>query len=223
MSDYTKFDLNDMPYWERQHNNPADDSPVVITMHYMTGTAVAMSFLLDGIDFPLREIALQGTHPSGYPEEGGYSWFERERDFYDVLSEAEQESLIRKEVNKIAAFIKALREKYSGKFVVTGMSQGGDLSLHLAAYYPDLIDLAVPMAGRLSELMQPDAIESDNLPKVVILQGADDLIVTVDDAKVAESYLKAQDYEVSLDVYEGVGHDISEDMVEKLRTVIKSV
>ncbi len=220
MSDYTQKELNKMPYQERLRNQPDEDSPIAITMHWMTGTATSFAFLFDGIDFPLREIALQGSHPSGYPEAGGFSWFEQERDFYEVLTEAEQAPLIRKETDKIARFIKALREMYSAKLVVTGMSQGGDLSLHLACHYPELVDLSCPIAGRLSEPMRPDAIAHQTLPDILMLNGCDDEIVTVESARDVASWLKTQNFKLSLNEYDGIGHDINAEMIEDIRKAI---
>ncbi len=223
MSNYTRHELNKMPYWERLHNNPSEDGLIVITLHWMNGTAEAMAFLFEGIEFPVREIAIQGTYPSGF-EEGGYSWFERERDFYDMLSEAEQAPYIQKTGSKIATFIQSIREKYPhSKVAITGMSQGGDLTLHLTAHHPQLVDLACAMAGRLSEPMRPNTITADTLPKVVMLLGLDDHIVLPEPTRAAKSWLQTQNFDVSLHEYAGVGHDISEDMIDKIRAEMRQL
>lgn len=100
------------------------------------------------------------------------------------------------------------------------MSQGGDLSLHIASYYPELIHLACPIAGRLSEAMQPKTVISENLPEIVLLQGNDDEIVSIESARDVASWLQLQKYSVNLKEYEGVGHDINEAMIEDIREVI---
>lgn len=222
MTHYTQKNLNGTAYWQHLHNNPDNDAPTVIMMHWMTGTAEAMAFVFDNIDFPLREISLQGNYPSGYPE-GGQSWFEHETDFYEKLSDAEQEPLIRQEVDKVAQFINAIRQQYSGKLVVTGMSQGGDMTLHLASYYPELLDLALPMAGRLSKAMRPASIESDKLPTIKLLQGLNDEIVLVETARDVAQWLTQHNYPTTLNEYPDVGHSISPDMIQDIQNTVKAL
>jgi predicted esterase len=215
---FTEKALNGRSYWEALNGNVGADSPIVIPMHFWTGNGTAMSFLLNGMTTPARIIGLQGLYPSGH-EAGGYSWFPHGAAFYDEMSESEQAPLIREEADKIASFISDLRQEYQGKIIVTGMSQGGDLSLSLAAYHPDLIDIAIPCAGRLSAVMRPEKPLSPSC-KIRMQQGREDKIVSLESAREACDWLKNAGYDVVLDEYEGLGHNMSGAMVKRIQEII---
>jgi predicted esterase len=215
---FTEKTLNGRSYWEAFNGEVSADSPIVIPMHFWTGNGTAMSFLFNGMTGPARMIGLQGLYPSGH-EAGGYSWFPHGAKFYDEMSESEQAPLIREEAGKIASFINDLRQEYQGKIIVTGMSQGGDLSLSLAAYHPDLIDIAIPCAGRLSAMMRPETPSSTST-KIRIQQGTDDKIVSLESAREACNWLKNAGYDAVLEEYEGLGHDMSGAMVKRIQEII---
>jgi predicted esterase len=217
-SEYTEKSLNGRSYWEALNGNVLADSPIVIPMHFWTGTGTAMHFLFNGMTTPARIIGLQGLYPSGH-EAGGYSWFPHGAEFYDEMTEVQQAPFIREEAAKIASFISDLKQEHLGKIIVTGMSQGGDLSLSLAVYYPDLIDIAIPCAGRLSAVMRPE-MSLGTSSQIRMQQGMDDKIVSLESAREARDWLKTEGFDVLLDEYEGLGHDMSGTMVKRIQEII---
>lgn len=211
--------LGDMPYWEVEQSGLQPDTPIVLALHYMTGDKDALMFMFNDLPKPLRVIALQGQYPSGDKKLGGYSWFVDEEQFYD-RSEAEQAPDIRAEADRIAGFLTALKNQYPAKVAVSGMSQGGDLSLSLAAYHPKLIDVALPLAGRLSAPMRPAQVTSAKKPQMFMKVGADDPIVSLESSCEACAWLQNQGYTAELRDYPGVKHDISADMVAHIQDVL---
>lgn len=211
--------LGNMPYWEVEHGNPQPDTPIVVALHYMTGNANALLFMFKDFLKPLRVIALQGRYPLGEAGVGGYSWFPDEEPFYDQ-SEAEQAPDIRAEADQIADFLRELKGLYPAKVVVTGMSQGGDLSLSLAVYHPQVIDVVLPLAGRLSAPMRPAQVDSPQKPKVFMKVGTDDHIVSVESSREVCGWLQSQGFTAELKEYPGVGHDISAAMVADVQAVL---
>jgi predicted esterase len=210
--------LNGRSYWEALNGEVVADSPIVITMHWWTGTATVMNFLFNGMTTPARMICLQGLYPSGH-EAGGHSWFPYGAKFYDEMSEAEQAPIIREEAAKIADFISALKQEHPGKIIVTGMSQGGDLSLCLAVYHSPLIDIAIPCAGRLSPVMRPETPLKPS-SQIRMQQGIDDKIVSLESARETRDWLKSTGFDVILDEYADLGHDISAAMVKRIQEII---
>lgn len=217
--EYTERSIGGQVYLERLHGAVTDESPVIIVMHWMTGTATALDFLFDAMQKPARLIFPQGAYPSGH-EAGGYSWFPFELGFYEK-SEEEQAPYIQQEAAKLAILIKALKAQHAGKIIVTGVSQGGDLSLHLAAHHHGLIDIAIPCAGRLSAPMRPDHVATP-LPKIRMQQGMVDAIVSVDSARKVRDWLQAQGFDAALDEYADVGHEMSEAMLNRIQAIITS-
>lgn len=152
---------------------------------------------------------------------GGYSWYPDEGAFYQ-RSEAEQAPDIRRQADRIADFLTQLKAIYPVKTAVVGMSQGGDLTLALAAYYPELIDLAIPCAGRLSAPMRPQQFDRHTLPRVLMQQGMDDPIVSVESAREAADWLVSVGYDAELREYPNTKHVLSEEMVGYIRQVLAS-
>jgi len=215
--------LNNVPYEEVQYGSVEAYTPIVVMVHYMGGNASAMHFILEGFPQALRAIFLQARYSSG-DEIGGFSWYPDEEAFYD-RSEAEQAPDIRAEADRLAAFLADLKKLYPAKIAVSGMSQGGDLSLALAAYHPELLDMAIPCAGRLSAPMRPASMNhaSSVLPLVYLKQGAIDPIVSVESAREAAAWLKSVGYQVELQEYPQVGHDISRDMVKDIQQLLTTL
>jgi predicted esterase len=216
--DMIEKSLNGTTYWEILVGDVQPNSPTVLALHYMTGDATSLQVLFTNLNRPIRVVFLQGR----YPYEGGYSWYSDEERFYD-RPEAAQAPDIKQESDAIAAFLSCYKAENSGKVVVTGMSQGGDLTLALCAYYPDLLHLALPMAGRLSSVMRPEQPPQTSLPRVSMMQGADDHIVSVASAEEAVEWLRQSGYEAELHVYPGVGHAISYGMVDHIQQTLMAL
>src|SRR5688572_14904965 len=119
MTSLTQKSLNNFTYWEALYGSVTDDTPMIVTLHWMGGKPDAMQVLYDGVDYPLRAVFLQAP----YPLEGGYTWYPDGDDFYK-RDEAGQAPDIRHEADAVASFLWELKQKYPAKLAVTGMSQG---------------------------------------------------------------------------------------------------
>lgn len=217
----TPKSLGDMPYWEMQTGAPTPDAPLVLALHWMSGDAAAMRFIFDGMITPLRVITLQGRFPSGDPL-GGYSWYTGESAFYDQ-SEDEQALQIEAEARRIAAFLRNYKALHPvSRIAVVGMSQGGDLTLALAQQHFELIDLAIPVAGRLPTALRllVDFLPA-HLPQVRLMHGVDDPIVPIAAAREATAWLREFGCDATLQEYPGVGHVI-EPMAGDIRALLEN-
>lgn len=211
MSELTSHTLKKYAYKELLLGDVTPATTILIVLHWMGGTAEAMAVLVDGYAGPLRAIFLEGAHPF----EDGLSWFPDGLAFYD-LAEGDQAPEIRRQGDHVAGFLKELRREYpNAKIAMTGMSQGGDITLSVAAYHPTLLDLALPLAGRLSPPMRAYELRDvkHSAPKVHLLGGEDDPIVTPHYAHDASGWLGKRFYEVSISLFAGVKHGISKGMV----------
>ncbi len=221
-AELTQKSLNSFTYWEELHGAVQASTPIVVLMHWMTGTFDSLQFLLADISAPARLIYLQAPYPLE-AEYGGYTWFPQSMDFYDKLSEAEQAPLIKLSADTVAKFIQDLREQYPAKVIVTGFSQGGDISLALGVYYPHLVDYVIPGAGRLSPPMRPAKLDNEKLPTFYLHIGSADHIVSVESCAEITTWLKAQGAQAELFEYEGVGHEYSLPMIERIQSEIAEI
>ena len=94
--------------------------PMVIALHYMTGSAATSIEDYGGIDAPVRLLALEGPHAL----DGGFSWFPDGYYELDATSQLEETISVS---NRVARFVRAAIEVYPtrGKPILTGYSQGG--------------------------------------------------------------------------------------------------
>lgn len=196
---------------------------LIFAMHYMTGNASAMQFIFEGFEPSARLIFPQAMYALPDAEGKSYSWYPDEDNFYNQRTEAQQAPDIRIATDKVADLIRHLREGFTGKVALVGMSQGGDITSHLLAYYPELMDVAIPMAGRLSAVMRPDKITAEKLPTVHILTGDQDQYVPVEGVREVKSWLALQGYKVTMKEYIGVRHDIPDEAISDVQMILSSI
>jgi len=118
-----------------------------------------------------------------------------------------------------------LKSVYPAKVAVTGMSQGGDLTLSLAAFHPELMNLAIPCAGRLSPSMRPTQfnVSKHPLPRVFLKHGVDDPIVPVAFAREASNWLRSVGYNADLQEYRNTSHELSQAMVGDIQRILATL
>jgi phospholipase/carboxylesterase len=195
---------------------PEDALPMIVGLHYMTGSPETSRDDHGGLDFPARLILPAGP----YPADGGHSWFP---DGYYEWDESRQAKTTLAMADQLADFITrvvALRPTV-GKPIVTGYSQGGDLSYVLALHHPELIRAALPMGARLPAAWRPDrlSIPVEDAPSVFVFHGREDPIVSVAGAREAAAYLEGLGISVELHEYADTGHAYPESMRSDYRRI----
>lgn len=193
----------------RKGNQANDKLPVLLAFHYSSGTPAETFGYFDSIDIPVRILVVQGN----FNKRGGFSYFPTDYYTRDSLS---QSLSARKTLDSIAAFLSEINKKYNIKPVVSGISQGGDLSFLLGMYYPGLIRSSFPIAGFVHRHIYEGfkKISKKGVP-VYVFQGEKDPIValdyTRDEVKTLQGFLK-----ISLFTYPRLGHDISPELKKDL-------
>ncbi|MEL7045982.1 MAG: hypothetical protein AAGL66_13300 [Pseudomonadota bacterium] len=180
----------------------ASELPLVIALHYMTGSPATSLEDYGGIDVPVRLLSLQGLHEL----DGGYSWFP---DGYYELDAASQLEVTVRVSDRIARFIRAAVQAYPtrGKPILTGYSQGADLTHMIALRESGLVFAGIPMGGRFPDAWVDSAPAGAELPaKMVLYHGAVDTTVDVGESIAAATYYTAKGVSVVLRTYAGVGH-----------------
>lgn len=176
--------------------------PLLVAFHYSGGTLAQVFENYDAVSGPVRIIAVRGANP----KRGGFSYFPV--DYYQ-LSEEQQLPVARETVARIADFLRTVSKTYGAKPVVSGASQGGDISFRLAVDHPDLIQAALPIAPVMPASVQPaSAAGRDARPPIYVFQGEADPIVNVETVRKRVDELKPV-LPITLKTYPGLGHDIS--------------
>ena len=178
-----------------------DDAVATVVALHHAGSAAAqlgdvLKPLLDGL--PAIQLVLpQAERPRG----NGFTWFHA--DYYS-------NPLVQAETLARVADGLAERLKAHAPFVVTGVSQGGDLSLALALRHPDLVVAALPMLGILPDELLP--VDTTGLLPLYLFHGEADPQVPIARARRTAQALAEQGAAVTLHTYPGVHHALSEEL-----------
>jgi phospholipase/carboxylesterase len=114
---------------------------------------------------------------------------------------------------QVAARIEALQRSTGvggADTVLIGFSQGATIALELARSRPDLLGIAVSYSGRM---IPPPRQHEMVSPAVHLVHGSSDSLVPVIHSERASRRLQANGARVTLDVLEGQGHSIGQDMI----------
>ncbi len=190
--------------------------PMVIALHYMTGSPATSIEDYGGVDAPVRLLSLQGPHEL----DGGYSWFP---DGYYELDAGSQLEVTVDVSDRVASFIRAAIQAFptQGKPILTGYSQGADLTHMIALREPGLIFAGLPMGGRFPDAWLDAVPEDAKLPaRIALFHGAADEAVDVNESLAAATYYTANGVSVVLHTYAGVGHSYPAQMKQDFQAVI---
>ena len=197
--------------------DPDSRLPMLIALHYMSGSAATSIEDYADVDMPMRLLSLQGP----YKFRAGFSWFP---DAYYELDAASQLQITVDAADLVAEFISKAIQVYptQGKPLMTGFSQGADLTHMVALRNPRLIAAALPMGGRFPDAWR-DAVtdETEPVPQIVLFHGAADNTVDVNESLAAARYFIANGSSVVLRTYAGVGHAYPSRMKSDFEKVIE--
>lgn len=165
----------------------------LIALHWSGSTPGELAAALEPLvaDLPVRLVLPRGT----LPRRDGWSWFPPGY-YTDPDARAE---LLAATADRLAA------ELPDEPVVVTGLSQGGDLSFALAARHPDRVRAALPLLGLFPEPLWP--ADGGRVPPIHAFHGEDDAQVPIATARATAAGLAARGVPVTLHTYPGADHD----------------
>jgi predicted esterase len=194
-------------YYEIVKGGDSSDKnlPVLIAFHYSSSTPQETLSYYDSLTTPVRLIFPRGN----YRKRNGYSYFPPDHYTQDSTT---QMHTVRKTVDSVAVFLNALYKEYPVKPVVSGISQGGDISLLLAVYHPRLIKASFPLLGFMHRQAY-ESLKKTSGKKVPIhlYQGEADKIVAIDYTRKEVAFLQSI-VNITLSSYPGLDHDVSPEM-----------
>jgi phospholipase/carboxylesterase len=184
--------------------------PLLVVLHGLGDTPEDFVDLYAGLSTPARIIAARAPDPWS----SGSSWF-------PIDHKPDSARAIEGRARDVRALIEHLSRARPtlGKAVVSGFSQGGVLSFALAAYHPEVLTGAVPVAGGLFPGLPP----AKAAPKAFSLHafhGRDDRRILLTDAERAMSALKSKGTRASLTDFPNVGHSIPPAMARQVLAAI---
>lgn len=194
---------------------PGNQLPTLVLLHHRGARpevfADMFSGLLDGLP-PLRVLVPAGPFTSG----SGYSWFPP--DYYqDARSQA---LLLADGADQIALLLRS-RQQEQQPVIVSGASQGGDLSFALRARHPEMVWASLPLLGNFPEELWPE--QANGLGPVHAFHGKDDPNVPFHQAKRTVEGLRQAGLDVTMHAYPKVKHQFPALMAQDWQNVLGQV
>lgn len=199
-----KAKVEGFSYLEHETGNGGKALPLLIAFHYSSGTPIETMRDYDSLKAPVRIIVPKGN----YRKRGGFSYYPV--NYYQTDSAA-QFATARATLDSIANFVRVIEKKYGKKAIVSGISQGGDIALLMALYYPERCAASFPIAAVINPALVDSISNASNIPPIFLHQGEADKIVSIDYTRKKVSQLQKRII-LKLYSYPGVGHEISPEM-----------
>jgi phospholipase/carboxylesterase len=146
----------------------------------------------------------------------GFAWFSARF----LLSDRQHLSEgIASAATRVADLIQHLKNKVkiTQDPVICGFSQGGMISFAVAANHPETVQAAIPISGVLPAPIRPQARRQGvKYPKIRALHGATDTLIPLGPTRQTVDHLKKIGFDITLQVYPGVGHVLTDQMQQDL-------
>jgi phospholipase/carboxylesterase len=202
-----------LSYVERVIGAERDETlPLVIAVHGLGSSPEEYLSLFDDFDVPVRVIAPRA--PDRW--QVGTSWY--------PIDDPERAAIaISKRASALVDLMVTLRKQRPtrGLPIITGFSQGGVLSFALAAYHPQRIAAALPIAGMLPATM-PVFRKAPAAFQVRALHGRDDQRIPLARAEQTVARLRKARTDVSLETFAGVGHNVPPAMLARFHALLRA-
>lgn len=199
--------------------NASDALPMLVALHYMGGSPQTSRGDYAGITVPARILLLRGP----YALERGFSWFP---DGYYQLDADEQARITFEIADRLARFLDVVTKRYKtiGLPVVTGYSQGADLSHVLALHHGDKVGAILPMGARFEPEWITGASPDASFPaKVVLFHGEMDTTVPIKHSHKALDFYRAHSVPVTLEAFANAAHSYPANMKQRYEEVANEI
>lgn len=182
---------------------------LILLFHGVGDTSVAMGEIgrYFAKEFPQALVVSVGG-PSAFGNGSGRQWFS--------VQDVTEENRVERIAEVMPLFIETVRywQQHSGVndagTALVGFSQGSIMALEALKAEPKLAGRVVAFSGRFASL--PDQAFGDSV--VHLIHGEQDAVISVQHAQAAAERLQANGVDFTLDVEEGVGHAINQDMMD---------
>ncbi len=208
-------EANGILYYEAvpRHVHPEAALPMVVYFHGRASAPEIPDEPLAGLDIPVRLLLPQAPEPLG----DGFSWIDAS------AARGESRALVRglrDRSAELALLLAEFEERHPtvGKPIVTGFSQGGELTFTLALHHPERVGAAFPLSGYVPPSLWPAAPrEGISYPRIRATHGLRDPLLRHHRTEEAVGVLGRRGFDVELVSFPTAEHELTPRMEEQLR------
>lgn len=179
--------------------SPTDDVPVIYFFHGLGADPSKISWVFKDWNFPSRVIAPRGRKNWS----SGGAWWRIRTATKDQQRLADEMQRVAGDVSSFIRSMQACFGRQRKRPIITGHSQGGMLTLAIAAQDNGLARHAISASGWLPELLWPKS-----LPPTTVIHGTGDEIVSFDRSMSLYNHMEEQRMPVEAIYVEGAGHKV---------------
>ena len=204
-----------LPYLVQQPTEKTTHSPVIILMHGY-GSNEKDLFELRNY-FPKNFIVVAVRAPYSLSRPNAYQWYEMGKS--DGHHSGKKED-VEHSKQLVLKFITQVTQKYKAdptQVYLSGFSQGAMMSYAVGLTNPGQLKGIAPLSGMIMDFLHKD-IKADALKKlkIFISNGTADERISFTDGKASYDYLVSLGLKPEFHQYEGMGHQISKDVINDL-------
>lgn len=192
---------------------PGTRLPLVIMLHGRGDRPHVPGGPFGRVPTPMRVIVPRGPLALG----SGYAWAR-----HSVTQTAHHADIandlvgISRRLTRLIRHVRRTRPT-RGSTIATGFSQGAMVAWTMALRYPDVVGLALPLAGWVPPGARPDPIAPGG-PVIRSMHGDEDPIVRIEPTQELVAMLRRVPLDVELVVEEGVAHEVTREMNARFET-----
>jgi phospholipase/carboxylesterase len=206
-------------YLKRAASEGTDKPALIVLLHGLGSNEKDLFSLADQL--PKSHLVVSVRAPFDYGA-GAYAWFNVHFTSGAPIIDTIQfeQSLVR-----LSQFLDELKntESYNAEDVTfMGFSQGGIMAYSCGLTHPQSIQRIIPIGARLPDEIKARIVPNEALKKMKIhvAHGTQDKRISIDQARLASSYL-AQQFGLSISYKEyNAGHEITAAMIQDIQTFL---
>jgi phospholipase/carboxylesterase len=192
--------------------------PLVMQLHGRGDRARLPEGAYDNVSSPLRILIPEAPAPLGL----GFTWAPVSVTAHKPMLLGAALAREATRLTRVLRHIEGIRE-VDGRPIVTGFSQGAMLSYTLAVRHPEAVGAALPVSGWIPPHLVPRRPRGDVRVPILALHGTADPIVKIGPTRVAVRRLRHLGYDVHLDEFPGVEHEMTAAMRRRHHELLRQV
>jgi phospholipase/carboxylesterase len=190
--------------------------PLVMQLHGRGDRARLPEGAYDNVASPLRILIPEAPSPLGV----GFTWAPVSVTAHKPMLLGAALAREATRLTRVLRYVEGLRQ-VDGRPIVTGFSQGAMLSYTLAVRHPEAIGAALPVSGWIPPHLVPRRPPQGEVRvPILALHGTADPIVKIGPTRVAVRRLRHLGYDVHLDEFPGVAHEMTAAMRRRHRELL---
>lgn len=176
-----------LDYILREPKNTTKNPPLLILLHGYGSNKEDLFSFAEELPDELLIVSAEAPYKMSY---GSFAWYQI--NFDDVNGKFSDLEQAKSSLDKIAAFIDEIKQKYKtdpDKTFLLGFSQGAILSYSLSFFYPNKVQNVIALSGYINTELLPKEISKEIKTNYYCSHGSVDQVLPIEWARKSKPFL----------------------------------